>query len=65
MNKIIDRIEEGAKAVVGVVTPIISATVTDVLLELSKQATVGIAALATGALVWWTKNKPQTDAARS
>lgn len=50
------RIRESAKAIVAVVTPIISTLVVDLLADVSRDSEVGIAAVATAILVWLVPN---------
>lgn len=60
MKKIIDRLAEAAKAIVGAATPIVTAAVADVIAELSALAVAGIAAGATALTVWLTPNRKRT-----
>lgn len=55
----LDKARESAKALVAVATPIVSALITDLLLDMSTKSTGWIASVATVITVWLTPNKPK------
>lgn len=55
----VNKIREYAKALVAILVPIVSQVVTQVLLDLSNNASTYIAIAATAILVWLTPNKTQ------
>lgn len=61
MRNIIDIAARSAKALVAAAAPILTTAVVEILAELGKLATVGIAAAATAAGVWLAPNRPAPD----
>lgn len=60
-STILDRLANAAKAIVGAITPIITALIVEVAADLSDLGTAGIAAAATAVLVYLTPNKPLNE----
>lgn len=61
MKRITAIAANSAKAIVAAVTPILTTAVVEILAELGKLATTGIAAAATATSVWLTRNRPLTS----
>lgn len=55
------KIQESAKALIAVATPIVTALVTDLLLDMSNKSTGWIAVAATTIAVWLTPNRPRAE----